>query len=153
MIDTIIEDLTENTRLLKWVTQPEAFIDRLLFRVRQDTFFFGESDYAALDSKRDNLAYVIAYVLIRTVATSNETKDLRHTADFNPFTEYRLPDSVMQETSPDHNARKNLVQISRYMYDELTAARQAFPSFRSELLAVRMFHQHRPPMYHSGHVT
>jgi len=107
LVNDIVTDLTENSRILKWIIEPQAFIDKVIYRMSQDDLFFNADDVQLLEANRNNLAYIVSYVLIRTVATSNEAKKLRHTADFNPFAEYSLPTPLMQHSLVSHYPKSN----------------------------------------------
>lgn len=135
LLNDIAADLTENSHILKRIAQPVAFIDKVIYRAKQDETFFTADDIQCLEANRNNLAYIVSYVLIKTVANSKESINLKHTADFNPFADYRIPASLMQNTSGESYTKKLLAQTSSYLYNEFSASRKASPVFRSELLS------------------
>jgi len=120
--------------LIEWIIQLDNFVDKLLFLIKKDSVFFTDRDYRHLEEQRNDPAYIIAFVLIRTIACSDKTSKLIHPDNYNPFANYSI--AAQFETAKNDTLTQNiLVATSKYIFDQQTAARCSMPPFVSELLS------------------
>ena len=138
LIEPLADYYEKSSFIINYITQPQTFTDKVLYRVKQDAAdneLFNGEDVAVLESNRDNLPYILAFVLIRTIAKSAEYIFYCHPADYNPFAHYRFPEFTAEANSSCPDIKNILERTSRYMFDEMNSSRHSFPKFRSELLS------------------
>lgn len=121
--------------LLEWIFHPHLFIDKLLYLVKTDEVFFDNKDVTILEENQENYAYVMTYVLIRTVITSDRSKKMKHPADYNAFRNYKFSQKLSSQSSGTSVCHNALVTTSKNIYNNLTQSRNSMPSFNSSLLS------------------
>lgn len=87
-VDSVSEDYKRY--LMGKINNPNTLASKLLYLVENEDFFFERADYELLKDKQDP-SYIIAYILIKTVNTSDKSKELKHSEDYNPFKNYHEP--------------------------------------------------------------
>lgn len=76
--------------LMSQINNPNTLASKLLYLIESEEYFFEKADYELLKDKKKP-SYIIAYILIKTVATSDKSKELKHSEDYNPFKNYHEP--------------------------------------------------------------
>ena len=82
--------------LMGQINNPNQLTPKLLYLIQQEDCFFEKADYEFLKNQQDT-SYIIAYIYIKTVNTSDRSKELRHSKDYNPFKNYHEPISIKQK--------------------------------------------------------
>lgn len=121
--------------LLPWIPQPYLLIDQLLYRVKTDEIFFNEDDLNLLEENRDDSAFVLTYILIRTISTSDKSKKMKHSADYNAFRNYKFSQELLSQNNGTSGCHNALVTTSKNIFNNLTQSRNSMPSFNSSLLS------------------
>ena len=70
LIEPLADYYEKSSFIINYITQPQTFTEKVLYRVKQDATdneLFNGEDVAVLESNRDNLPYILAFVLIRTI--------------------------------------------------------------------------------------
>lgn len=81
-LPSLIDDY-KNSQLIGYIVQPKNLIAKLLFAIKIDKIFFSDDDFNELVEHRDDLAYILAFITIRTVNVTNQSIHLRHSDGFS----------------------------------------------------------------------
>lgn len=132
-IDLVRESI--QAPLMENIIQLDILIDKLLFLVQKDSVFFTSNDYALLKEHAAEYDYVLAYILIRTIATSPESRKLKHTDNYNPFADYTFPYYEVSTPTESNVIKEIFIQTSKYLMSEHINAQDSMPAFNSSLLS------------------
>mgnify|MGYP000752565506 CR=1 FL=1 len=104
-----------NEYLMEQMNNPNTLASRLLYLVANEEMFFEEEDFKLLNNKKEP-AYIIAYILIKTVMTSDKSKNLRHSENYNPFKNYHEP--VSSKRCDTAKVESDLKETSVYLQNK-----------------------------------
>lgn len=107
-----------NTYLNQWFNNPETLGSKLKYLVKIEDCFFEEADREAL-SKYDDIGHIMAYILIKTVATSDKSRILKHSEDYNPFRNYQ--EATYDKISELTKVKEDLEVTGRYLEKKYSA--------------------------------
>lgn len=91
---------------------------KLLFLVQKDQMYFDCSDYDILNRNKQDISYILAYLTLKTISLSLDSKKYRHTKDYNPFKDYHFlpPKSNLN----NEKVVDDLIATSLYIYNKYT---------------------------------
>ena len=116
-IEDLRDDLREN--LFDKISNRSELEKKLLHMVKVDELFFDDNDVANLCLHTGDLCYVISYILIRTVHTSNKSRNMKHSDDYNPFKNYHnIEESSEERGWVKSNVAENISITSKYLRDK-----------------------------------
>lgn len=98
--------------LINQINNPNTLASKLLYLVECEECFFEKADYELLKTKKDP-CYIIAYILIKTVTTSDKSKDLKHSEDYNPFKNYH--EAVPEKRNDASKVESDLRETGIYL--------------------------------------
>lgn len=104
--------------LIPAINNPKELSSKLLFLISKEQLFFERHDYEELCAHRDDLAFVISYMLIKTVSTSDKSKQYKHDKDYNPFKDYH---TVLATSNISNDiVAEDLRKTSLFLYNKYT---------------------------------
>ena len=104
--------------LMDQINNPNQLASKLLYLIQQEECFFEKEDYEFLKDQQDT-SYIIAYIFIKTVNTSDRSKELRHSQDYNPFKNYHESVSIKQKNTT--KVEEDLRETSVYLENKYSS--------------------------------
>lgn len=95
-----VEAISEGYKeyLMEQINNLNTLAAKLLYLIESEECFFEKADYELLKNKQ-NPSYIIAYIIIKTVITSNKSRELKHSKHYNPFKNYHEPTSTKRNNA------------------------------------------------------